>query len=92
MKAETSTLFLAILLVVGTALQTTMTLFPGQLLAKAFAKDIVGDDDDSNLEGTSEDDNIEGKGGDDDIDSEGGDDDNVGDDRSEDGDGGDDDR
>ena len=89
-KFKTSAIFIAFILLVGTALQTTMTLFPGQLLNEAFAADVVGTDDDDNIATGSEDDNIEGRGGNDDIDSDGGNDVNTGDDRGEDGDGGDD--
>ena len=89
-KIKSSAIFVAFILVVGTALQTTMILFPGQVLIDAFADEVVGTDGDDDISTGSEDDFNTGGGGDDNVDSDGGSDLNTGDNFQGDGDGGDD--
>jgi hypothetical protein len=54
-------IFIASILLVGSALQATVGQFPGHMLAEVNAETVIGTDDDDNLSGSDGDDDIEGK-------------------------------
>jgi hypothetical protein len=55
-------IFIASILLVGSALQATVGQFPGHMLAEVNADTVTGTDGDDKLEGTDDSDDTEGKG------------------------------